>query len=448
MGQPKVLGVFSLAMISIIAVCNVRSLSFGALLGKSLISYYLVAFLFFLLPVGLMTASFSTHYPNPGGIYGWIKQAFGPRVGLMAVWLQWIYNVIWYPTQMIFVSSLMSSLFFPAFHKDPVWLFCVSLGLFSFFTFINFFGMRLTSLALNICASLGTLFPLALFSGIVLWQGLPAMSAWHFTDLVPTLTSEHLVYLSGVTFGLMGIEICGFHVENVSSPRKIFPKALAIAGTVIILGMVLASLAIVLYVPRGEVDILTAMVQTLDALFKGDRFYLRECVGSLIMLGGSATVLTWIMGPSRGIVAAARDGYAPKWLALENRYGAPVSVLWLQWVIFVVLCLGHGLIGLETFYLYLSVITTQLALVVYVLFFSAFWVMRKKLRRADAYSVSPWLQVSMVVLGVAYCFFVMGVGFILPDSNFGFTPIQYAMSVVFGMLGCFSFLWVMSRYER
>lgn len=448
MKQPKVLGTFSLAMISIIAVCNLRSLSFGALLGTSLVGYYLIAFCFFLLPVGLITASFSTHYPNSGGIYGWIKQAFGSRMGLVAVWLQWVYNVIWYPTQMIFVSSLINSLFFPSFYKNTLWIFMVSLGLFSLFTFINFFGIRFTSWALNICATLGTLMPLGLFSAMVLYKGLPLITSWHFGELLPSVTAEHLVYLSGVTFGLMGIEICGFHVESVDNPRIVYPRSLAIAGAVIILGMVLASLAIVMYVPQGSVDVLTAMVQTLDAFFVGDQFFLRETVGFLIMIGGSATVLTWIMGPSKGIVAAAKDGCAPIWLAMENKYGAPVAILWVQWVVFVFLSLGHSFIGIETLYLCLSVISTQLALVVYLLYFSAFWVMRKQLRQPGAFVVLPCLQTMMVIVGMIYCAFVMAVGFIAPEHTFGLTPTGYVASLMLGMLGCFGFLWMMSRYER
>lgn len=441
MGQ-KVLGIFSLSMVSIIAVCNLRSLSFGALLGKQLVTYYLIAFLFFLLPVGLITASFSTHYPEDGGIYSWIKQAFGSRVGLVAVWLQWLYNVIWYPTQMIFVTSMLFSLFLPSLSSSPISLFLFSVLLFSLFTFINFFGMQLTSLTLNIMAALGTLFPLMLFSTMTL--------SGDFLDIISInyiqFSSDNLVYLSGVTFGLMGIEICGFHAANVSRPRVTYPFALLLSGSVIMLGMVLASLAIVKYVPNTEVDLLTAMIQVLDNFFQGG--CMKEIVGLCIMLGSSATVLSWIMGPSRGIVAAAKDGFAPQYLSIENRYGAPVAILYLQLLIFIILSLAHVLFGVESLYFFLSVITTQLALVVYIMYFLAFFCMRYSLRKTNAFVLPNFMQVILVIVGVAYCIAVMLVGFVLPEQSFGFTSVQYQVSLALGMIAAFVFLWMISGYER
>src|SRR6478672_5976935 len=101
----KVLSVFSLVMINIIAVDSLRTLPISAKLGMSLIFYYVIAALIFFIPVALVAAELATAFPNTGGIYVWVREAFGKRVGFITIWLQWIYNVVWYPTILAFIAA-------------------------------------------------------------------------------------------------------------------------------------------------------------------------------------------------------------------------------------------------------------------------------------------------------------------------------------------------------
>src|SRR5262245_6615697 len=79
----KVLSVFSLVMINVIAVDSLRTLPISAMLGFSLVSYYLIAALAFFIPVALVAAELSTAYPNTGGLYVWVREAFGRRAGFI-----------------------------------------------------------------------------------------------------------------------------------------------------------------------------------------------------------------------------------------------------------------------------------------------------------------------------------------------------------------------------
>lgn len=45
-----------------------------------------------------------------GGVYTWVKEAFGPRWGFTAIWLQWIQNVVWYPTVLGFAAASLAYL--------------------------------------------------------------------------------------------------------------------------------------------------------------------------------------------------------------------------------------------------------------------------------------------------------------------------------------------------
>ena len=75
------IGTFSLYMIVLVAIISLREYPIMASQGLHAIFYYLVAFLFFLLPSALICAELSTRYPIKGGVYSWVKLAFGERAG-------------------------------------------------------------------------------------------------------------------------------------------------------------------------------------------------------------------------------------------------------------------------------------------------------------------------------------------------------------------------------
>ena len=48
---------------------------------------------------------------SKGGVYTWVKAAFGARWGFVAIWLRSIQNVIWYPTVLAFAAASLTYLF-------------------------------------------------------------------------------------------------------------------------------------------------------------------------------------------------------------------------------------------------------------------------------------------------------------------------------------------------
>src|SRR5207302_912528 len=70
--------------------------------GLSSIFYYLFAALFFLIPVSLVAAELTTGWPQKGGVFRWVGEAFGPHLGFLAIWLQWLESTIWFPTVLTF----------------------------------------------------------------------------------------------------------------------------------------------------------------------------------------------------------------------------------------------------------------------------------------------------------------------------------------------------------
>jgi hypothetical protein len=73
-----------------------RGLPAEAEYGLVSIFYYVFAAVFFLIPVSLVAAELATGWPQKGGVFRWVGEAFGPRWGFVAIFLQWAESTIWF----------------------------------------------------------------------------------------------------------------------------------------------------------------------------------------------------------------------------------------------------------------------------------------------------------------------------------------------------------------
>ncbi len=76
--KARTLGTSPIALISRAAVLTLRSLPSIAEDGWSSIAYLLGAVLFFI-PLALIAAELAMGWPRAGGLYAWVKEAFGDR---------------------------------------------------------------------------------------------------------------------------------------------------------------------------------------------------------------------------------------------------------------------------------------------------------------------------------------------------------------------------------
>src|SRR5579864_2973086 len=82
------------------SIDSVRNLPVSALFGSQLVFFFILAAAMFLIPTALVSAELASNI-SEGGIYQWCRLAFGERMGFLAVWLQWINNVVWFPTLLL-----------------------------------------------------------------------------------------------------------------------------------------------------------------------------------------------------------------------------------------------------------------------------------------------------------------------------------------------------------
>lgn len=419
----KVLSVVSLVMINIIAVDSIRTLPMAASYGMALITFYIIGAIGFLFPTALMTAELATTWPEKGGLYSWAKLAFGEKWGFCVVYLQWIYNIIWYPTILTLLASTVAYLFDPTLVKNPTFMMVVVLTTFWFCTLLNCFGMRFSSIVSGIGSIFGTVGPMVLIitlAAIWLYQGNTPEITLKWSALNPNIKSlAELVFFSQIVYSLLGLEMSSVHALEVKNPKRDYPIALIISVFVILFSLTLASLAIALVVPEKSLDNLTGIIQSFTLFSKSFGIsWLGTLVAVAILIGGIAAVTTWIIGPTKGLFAAADDGLLPKGLAKTNRFGVPINMLLLQATICTLLTLLYLFLpSVEGTYFALSQMAAQLSMFMYIILFAAAIRLRYSQANISRPFKIPFGNIGMWInssLGILTCATVILIGFIPP----------------------------------
>jgi amino acid transporter len=199
----KALNVFTLVMMNLAVICTLRGLPMMAEDGFSLVFYYLVTVLVFVIPVSLVSAELATSWPprGPGGVYIWVKEAFGERWGFLAIWLQWIQNVIWFPTALSFIAGTMAYVFAPQLANNKVYMVVVILVVYWGGTLANFRGTKTSGTISSICVIGGVFVPgaLIIMLGIIwIFGGNVSQISFSAHTFFPDLSDiNNIVFLAG-----------------------------------------------------------------------------------------------------------------------------------------------------------------------------------------------------------------------------------------------------------
>lgn len=420
----KILSVFSLVMINVIAVDSLRTLPISAKLGYPLFFYYIVAALVFFIPVAMVAAELATAFPNTGGLYIWVREAFGRKAGFITIWLQWIYNVVWYPTIMTFISVTLSYLIAPHLNGNKFFMLSSAISLFWLFTFLNCFGMKLSSLVSVIGATIGTILPMLaiiILGAVWLFKGYP-LSSESTISWIPDFSSiGNMTLFSAILFGLIGMEMSAVHAEEVRNPQRDYPRALFFSTLIIISTLTLGSLAIVIVVPVEKLNVVSGLIDAYKIFFNAYHIpWMTSIIAILIIVGSLCGVSAWIIGPTKGILVSARDGAIPHWFARVNKYGAPTAILFAQAIIFTILSSIFILLdSINEAYWLLSDLSAQMALLVYILMFSSAIRLRyTQPERSRNFKIPGGNFMMWLVAGsgIMTCLIAMVIGFVPPSQ--------------------------------
>ncbi|MCP5491936.1 MAG: amino acid permease [Chlamydiales bacterium] len=430
-------------MINVAAICSIKNWPLTAEYGFSSLFFFLVSALAFFIPVSLVAAELATGWPERGGVFVWVKEALGHKMGFLAVWLQWAENAIWYPTILSFIGATLAYSFNPGLANNKVYMMIVIFVAFWGATFVNLRGMKISGIISSVGVILGTIIPgtVIIVLGLVWWaSGKPLQIDMNWNTLIPDLSSPYqLSLLAGVLLGLAGMEMSAVHARDVINPQKNYPIAIFLSAVLILVLSVLGTLAIAFVIPQKEISLVGGAMEAL-AHFMGS-YGLRSLVpvfAVLVALGALGGMSTWTAGPSKGLLAAAQSGEFPPLLHRVNKNDMPVAMMVMQGVFVSLLSLVFLFMpDVSSSFWILLVLTSQLYLIMYILMFVAAIVLRyKRPNVARAYKI-PFGKMGMWIvsgLGIVTSFGTLIISFYPPDQLNTGSALFYQMFLLIGII--------------
>lgn len=436
------ISVFALVLLITGAIDSVRNLPTTALFGSSLIFFFIFSALVFLIPVALVSAELSASWPEEeGGVYTWVKHAFGDKWAFITIWLQWINTIVWFQTILSFIAGTLAYLINPALAQNKIYLITVILTTFWGLTFLGMRGIRASAAFASFCALAGMIFPMTLIIILALiWviQGHPIAISMDWHSLVPSWKdSQSWVSLTAIMTSFLGMELAAVHVRDVKDPQRNFPKAMFLSVLLILITMIFGSLAIAFVLPKDQINLVDGVMEAFSNFFQA--YHMRSFlpfIVFLLLLGSLGSMVNWIISPAKGLLVAADHGFLPVFLHKRNDKGIASRILILQALLVTLLCGGFLLLPeINAIYWLFTALSTELYVLMYVLMFAAAWRIKgkfKKLKRPFVIPGGKFGYFFICILGIAGCILTLVIGFIPPEESLNFGPALH-YQLIFGM---------------
>jgi len=436
------ISVFALVMLISGAVDNIRNLPASALFGTSLIFFFIFSAVVFLIPTALVSAELASRSDEKSGIFHWTCEAFNDKVGFLAIWLQWISNLVWFPTILSFIAGTAAYFFSPDLAQSKTYLVSVILGTFWFLTFINLKGLTVSTKFTSFCAIVGLVIPMTLLITLAatwIFQG--HVLDIHFTakNMIPAFhESQNWISLTAIMTAFLGIELAAVHVKDVANPQKAYPKALLLSVLLILGTMILGSLSIAIILPKDQINLVDGTLQAFSQFFTAYHIsWLMPVITSFILIGAAGGLISWVISPARGLLQAAQHDYLPTFLKKENKYGVASRLLITQAVLVSVFCLAFLFMpSVNGSYWLLTALSTQLYILMYIILFIVGLVMRYKQPHVNSNFKIPGGKIGLWIvclLGLIGCGITLVVGFIPPKGIDVGSLFHYEIIFVVGM---------------
>lgn len=457
--KKAVVSTFSMAMMTSAAVVSLRGLPMMAKEQLTLFVYIAFATFIFLIPAALVSAELGGAFGDKGGgVYTWVKEAFGSRWGFVAIWLQWIQNVVWYPTVLAFSAAAIAYVIgAPELATSGFYVGAFCIVAYWIATLITLRGVDAIAKVTSWAFLTGTVLPgviIMIVAAVWISQGNPvamlhpaasdsaavmSMAGGHpHPRYFPHITGMgDIAFLAGIILLFAGVEVHAVHANEMTNPKRQFPVAMLVSSVVIILLFTLGSFAVATVLPNQDINLQEGLMKAFQQIF--DRLgiaWATPVVCVLLAFGGLGGVMSWISGPSRGLLWTAKEGEIPPFLAKTNKNGVQINILIVQGVIVTVLALAYFVMtDVSVAFFLLSAMTITLYLMMYMLMYAAAIRLRysqpdlKRSYRVPGGTFGMWCVAGVGFAGVVFAFVV---GFFPPSQLPVGSPSLYVGLVVAG----------------
>mgnify|MGYP006077570869 CR=1 FL=1 len=339
----KTLGKRDIALFSISAILLIDTLAASASIGSSSIFWWFFLGIVFYLPFALVCAEMGCSYPEQGGIYAWVRNAFGGRWGSRVTWSYWVNIAIWIPALFILFAGVAKQLFFP--DLSTAWQVVMGITLTWIAVAVNVVTLNVGKWVPNLGAIFKIIFFIAIIFGATLYvenNGWSNPITW--AALQPSWGNS-LQYIPAIIYGMLGFELISAESGNMRNPARDVPLGIFVSGIIIFVLYVLGTIAILAALPAEEINLVEGLVDTLNLFFAHYEYgrYIVLLLGCAALYTFFSNGVTWALGGNSAAAEAADEGELPRVFAIKSReQGTPVGAAVLMGIISTVILILYS----------------------------------------------------------------------------------------------------------
>lgn len=309
-----------------------------AAIGNSMYIWWAIMLIGFFVPYALISAELGTQYPSEGGMYTWIKKAFGKKWASRVAWFYWVNYPLWIASLADLITTMIMQMF--GIELELWAVLAIQVG---YIFLVTVLGMLRISQS-DWVANIGAVIKICLmaFIGILGFYVLftkgtaNPVESWH--DFVPLVSADGgidwagLSFVSLIIFNMLGFEVVGTFYDDMDKPKKQIPQAIILGGILIAIFYILPSFGMGVGTPFSEIETNTGFLDSYNVLMANAGFEaaaiqaITIVVGGLFILTLISNISSWNFGVYSVIAYAAEDGMFPKSWKKRNKDGVPYMV--------------------------------------------------------------------------------------------------------------------------
>lgn len=396
----------------------------------------------FLIPIAMIMAETGSAFPEEGGLYQWVKFAYGRLPASIASVLYWITNPIWLGGSLCFIA-------FEAFSGYIVEIKGGSIGEWIFKLAFIWVAIYLAIINLKLgkrFISAGAIAKLFVISSLVVTTAIYGVKngfqPFDFSGLTPTL-GGFIAIAPVILFSYVGFEAPNAASAEMFDAKKDTAPAIRRGSFIATLAYVLPVLAIILIVPSDELEGLTGFlgaVKEVYSVYGGAADFLVSLTAALFIFGLLSLGSAWMMATDRIQAMAAADGsFFSGWFGeFSEKYGTPVRVNLLSGLMSSTFLLAAMTIvdgDAASIFTVVLICAISTLLVSYTIIIPS--VMKLNRTRRDVtrtYEVPGGVRGFQIIGRVLFIYICIGsIGVVFPGTLEGLLGIEYNFQEIWGM---------------
>lgn len=366
---------FDAVLMSVVVIMTVESVAPAAAIGPSQFFWWIFLLIFFFLPYGLVSSELGTAYTGEGGIYDWVKQAFGGHWGGRLAFLYWINYPLWMASLAVLFTGIFNQAF--SIHLGTGVTMIIQLVFIWFVTLVGNQPVSESKWLTNVSAIFKIIIILSL-AGLGIYVAMTRGVANNFTgtNLLPKANLSSLSNLSVIIFNFLGFEVVATMADNMDDPKHQIPKATIYGGIMIAIFYLLAAFGVGVAIPTAKLSASSGLIDSFLLLI-GKMNWFVVLVGIMFMFILASEMISWALGVNYVADYAAKNHDLPAIFAKEDQKGMPIGAGIINGIIASILCIVSPFIpNQDIFWAFFSLNVVALILS-YALMFPAFWKLRK-----------------------------------------------------------------------